>query len=1136
MSVPDIRPTERFDQGLLPMAAVSLDGTFVLVNDALCRLLARQRTALLGRPVGDVLPPSSRDDVKALLASAADGADGADGAQLRHEVSTGEGGTVPVLAAWTLVRDPQGRPSYLTAVLVDETERVRAERELAASEQRWRRLLTHAADVIWTGDADGTVTWTSPARSVGWSADDVLGRSAFSFVHEDDLPAYRAAWAALVAGEVPQQVLEYRFLRGDGAWVWVRETLTDLRADPTVGAVVGNLVDMTATRREQQERARHESRFRARFEQSLAPQAMVDLAGVLTDVNDAFCALVGRSRQELLGRCVAELRHPDEPRTAGRHLRDLLTGDDPAAQFERVLTTPDGEPVPVRIDATVLRDVDGSPLGVAGWVQDLRPLRESERRRALQEQFFAQLSARASDLALIGDADGRIVYASPAVQHVFGYDERDVVGLEGWGFVHPDDVAATRRAYQEVVDGGGTRTFVARVRAADGQWRWIEETATNLLETALGGVVCNLRDVTEQVLAEQALRASEGRYRAIVDTADEGIAVVALTGRPRYVNARLAAILGRTTDELRQMSLSALLGEDQAVFVAQRVAHRHERGTERYEVAYAHPDGSRRFLRVTATPLHDDGDEPLGLAMVSDVTEERRLEQELRHAALHDALTGLPNRALLLDRLGHALERETAGTAVLVIDLDHFKLVNDSRGHHVGDDLLVAVAARLRSAARPGDTVARFGGDEFVMVCEQVDEAQAQAVAHDVLAALADPVDVDDTPVHVRASIGVAVSPAASAGDLLRYADTAMYSAKAAGRGRARLFDRELAEQSEERFALAADLRQALEQDVLSLAYQPVVDLSSGAVVGMEALARWDHPDRGPVPPSSFVPVAELTGLAPQLDRWALRRALREAGALRDVGAVPADVEVAVNLSARNLGDTALEGVVAEASAAAGLRPEQVVLEITETAIMDDTAVAVELLGRLRARGFQIAIDDFGTGYSSLAYLRDLPITSLKVDRTFVQGIAEDSDALAIVASIVDLARTVGVRVVAEGVETAEQAAQLRRLGCTVAQGWLWSRAVPVDDVRAGAWTTGFAVPTDARSRAPRPTRAPLQVRSEHGRERLLALHCEGASLATIAAALNREGYRTPTGARWHRTSVARAVADSAYPALVDRG
>ena len=513
----------------------------------------------------------------------------------------------------------------------------------------------------------------------------------------------------------------------------------------------------------------------------------------------------------------------------------------------------------------------------------------------------------------------------------------------------------------------------------------------------------------------------------------------------------------------------------------------------------------------------------------SDVTVTHRLEQELRRSALHDPLTGLANRALLGDRLEHALNRGSGSTAVLMIDLDHFRHINESRGHGAGDAVLVTIADRLAAVARPQDTVARFGGDEFVILVEDVAMEGVVELAGAALAAIAEPLLAGGLVTHLEASIGIAVSPPGDATDLLRFADIAMYAAKGAGRGRFCVFDSELADDAAQRLIIAGDLPTAVAQEELEMHFQPIVDLQTGDLLGMEALARWDHPKLGAIAPSRFVSVAETTGLGQQLNQWAIRAAIRGVQALHEAGAIPASAYVSINLSAGDLSDHGIESLIERELHAAGLSPENLMLEITESSMMKEPVRVIELLRRLRAQGYALAIDDFGTGYSSLAYVRDLPVTALKVDRGFVADIRDAPEALAIVASIIDLARTVGVIAIAEGVETPQQCALLRSLGCRAAQGWFWARAAPVRELLGSApWVLPFDVgPGSARLPRPRPT---SQVGTEHGLQRLLELHRKGASLATIAAALNVDGYVTPKGLRWHSTSVARAIADVVHP------
>jgi diguanylate cyclase (GGDEF)-like protein len=440
-----------------------------------------------------------------------------------------------------------------------------------------------------------------------------------------------------------------------------------------------------------------------------------------------------------------------------------------------------------------------------------------------------------------------------------------------------------------------------------------------------------------------------------------------------------------------------------------------------------------------------------------------------------DVPTPLPARKLVVDRLTDALARAERSTSVLLVDLDHFRMVNALRGHGVGDRLLTAVDARLQAATSSQDVVIRFGDDQFVVICEDTGEHSAHALACLLRNLVADPFLIDGAPVHITTSIGVAAAPAGaavSATDLLRHADTAAHLGKSNGRGRVHVYEQAVGDDVADRYALAAELPAALAGNELHLEYQPIVDLRSGSIVGVEGLARWIHPQRGPVSPGSFVAVAELSGVAADLDRWAIRQALRDTARLREAGVVPPDAHLAVNVSAVNLTDGAFFADLLGWAESSGLPAGQLVLEITETAIMQDTARAARLLRDLREQGFRVAMDDFGTGYSSLAHLRDLPISALKIDRSFVTDIEDQREALAIVGWVIDLARALGVAVVAEGVETTEQATLLGELGCATAQGWLWGPAVPMEDLLSGrAWTNPLAtVPrTSARPRTTSP-------------------------------------------------------------------
>ncbi len=465
------------------------------------------------------------------------------------------------------------------------------------------------------------------------------------------------------------------------------------------------------------------------------------------------------------------------------------------------------------------------------------------------------------------------------------------------------------------------------------------------------------------------------------------------------------------------------------------------------------PGGEVRTIRLGAElRYHPDGQPWKVIGIVQDITERRALELELEHQATHDTLTGLPNRALLLDRLGQALARVRRGEspcAVLFLDLDGFKVVNDTLGHDVGDRLLVAVGQRLRTRLRDADTLARLGGDEFVALLEGVgNEDQAAAAAERFIAALELPVLLDGQEQQVMASIGIvlAMDGYDRPEEVLRDADVAMYRAKAAGGGQYALFDPAMQAALAARVALERDLRNALARGEFHLLYQPVVSLDTGRVEKAEALVRWHHPERGLVSPGDFIPLAEATGLVVPLGRWVLGEACRQARAWLDAGT---PLPVAVNLSAREFGRPDLVGEVAAMLAEARLDASWLRLEITERVAMGDPTTAAATLAALQDLGVQVAIDDFGTGYSSLAYLKHLPVNTLKIDKTFVDGLGVDQDDDAIAEAIIGLGQVLGLRVIAEGVETAAQADRLRDLGCQYAQGYYFARPLPANELAA---------------------------------------------------------------------------------------
>lgn len=556
-----------------------------------------------------------------------------------------------------------------------------------------------------------------------------------------------------------------------------------------------------------------------------------------------------------------------------------------------------------------------------------------------------------------------------------------------------------------------------------------------------------------------ALQESEACLRQLGESIDDVFWLMdARNRRLLYISPSVEHAWGFGLTDFRQQPLSWLQHvhpEDRGnVETAVLSTAHHEHSVEfRFDAA----DGQRRQVRLRSYPVFDGNGQLIRRAGIAhDITEAKQQEERIQHLAYHDVLTGLPNRTLVFDRLAHGLahaQRAKSLLAVMFLDLDRFKTINDTLGHWAGDQLLRLVAQRLQLALRAEDTVARLGGDEFLVVLEDLPEiGQVAHVADKILRTHEAPFELNGQELHVTMSLGIAIYPrdAADAQTLLKYADTALYKAKAAGRNTYRFFSPEMDLQVHQQLRLENDLRRALDRQEFELHYQPQFDLATGRLLGAEALLRWRHPLRGLVPPSDFIPLAEDNGLIQPMGVWVMHEACRQIKAWRaaiDQTGRPLCLRMAVNLSPRQLQRPGLAAQVREVLASTGLPPHALELEITESSIMEDPDQALELLQSLHSIGIELSVDDFGTGYSSLAYLKRFPIDRLKIDRSFIGGIESDADSAAIVEAIVAMARKLGLRVLAEGVETPAQRDFLAGLGCDEAQGYLLGRPLP-----AAAW------------------------------------------------------------------------------------
>jgi diguanylate cyclase (GGDEF)-like protein/PAS domain S-box-containing protein len=876
--------------------------------------------------------------------------------------------------------------------------------------------------------------------------------------------------------------------RRDGSPVWVEATCFAARgADDQPPAYV-------AIYRELESGDLDEQRYRTLVESTTDLIAVLDGDLTIRYANPATSSLLGMEASTVAGRSAAELVRPDRRSEFETWLEGVLGSGQPVQSCELEIVTEEAGELVFEFGAVDRLD-DPSVGGLVLTARDVTERTEARDQLRRRERWFRALVQHSADSIIVLDPNGTVRYASPAAERILGIPAGDDLADDLFAAVDAHDLEQAQTFVRRALSEPGLSGPIELTLASDLGGRTVELVANNLLHDAdIGGVIVNGRDVTSRrraqtLMRDQAMMLEEVARGLPLEVTLERIASriersVAgshcLVGVAEDGQLRLASRPGLPADVLAVLEspngplgrLDVLLDSNEALtgliesdpawatvmgplaesgLIARWIMPLRSPGSAAVLGALVvfHPQRARPH--PTERQLFRQSTQLAALAI-----ERHRFEAALEHQALHDELTGLPNRTLVMDRIEQGLarlDRRRTGMAVLFVDLDRFKVINDSRGHAEGDRLLREVARRLQRPLRAGDTVGRLGGDEFVMICDEiVDESDAVAVAERLAEELAAPVDLDGAVVHVSASIGIALAWSAgpTAETLIANADLAMYRAKEEGRDRYALFEEDLHRNMVARHELEAALHVALADDELILHYQPIVRLLDGRITAVESLVRWERPGHGMLPPGRFIQVAEETGLIVPLGNWVIDRALRDAAGW-PVPPTGEPIDMTINLSARQLAAPGLIDVVVAALDRHQVDPGRVVFEVTESALVDDMDIAVTTLNRLKDLGVRIAIDDFGTGHATFDYLRRFSMAdSLKVDRSFVEGLDGPSvQDRAIVSASLVLADSLGLRSVAEGVETPAQLEVLRSLGCDLAQGYLFSRPVSRDEAVA---------------------------------------------------------------------------------------
>jgi diguanylate cyclase (GGDEF)-like protein/PAS domain S-box-containing protein len=808
---------------------------------------------------------------------------------------------------------------------------------------------------------------------------------------------------------------------------------------------------------------RTDDRYRLMIEHASDVVFTADLEGRLSWVAPAIRKRTGRPAEELIGTPLGDFVLDDDRSPVGEGFQTVMAGGE--VEFVGRVTRPDGDPLWVSAIAAPLRDDNGCIIGTVGTVRNIEEVVRARQALAASEEHYRLLAEHTTDVVLRVDPQMRILWVSPSAVPVLGYEPAALVGRRVDELIHPEDwkrYAGERAALTDPTHPSEpARPFVMRARKADGTLLWISSRPSPVVDAdgRLVAVVAAWNDVEELVRAREAAQAKQDQLRATLDTVFDPHGLLMPVRDHigdivdfRYVEANDAACEDHhlTHDELIGSTIRERSPHEMAAQLVRMLASVVQTGTPLVLDDYEFPDSRvgvpRRRFDVRASRVG----ECVGQTW-RDVTERHEMEAHLSHLATHDPLTGLANRAALLDELERALNsgrRSGRQVAVIMLDLDHFKDVNDEHDHGVGDQLLKLAARRLESDVRGGDLVCRLGGDEFVIVMRDLeDTSEALRVANRVVESFRTPISAAGFELRTTASVGLAVATGATAPeDLVHDADIAMYRAKEAGRDRVSVYNDDLRVAAVARIALEAQLRPALDLGELAVYYQPEVDLLTGRVTAVEALLRWHHPSGELYSAEQFIDVAEEIGVMVESGNWVVREACTRAAAWMRVRP-DQPLVLRLNLSKQQLAEHALCAGFEHALLDTGLRPDLVCVEIAESALISPSSTVHENLEGLKRLGVRLAIDNFGTGYAALAFLRERPVDVVKIDRSYIAELDRNEYARRLVAGITALAQQLGLHVAAEGVESMGQVQLLQQLGCTSAQGFLFSAAVPADEL-----------------------------------------------------------------------------------------
>lgn len=986
-----------------------------------------------------------------------------------HSVLTQKRELIWVLNRGKVLTDAEGQPQKLIGLSMNITQRKELEQALQASQRQLADILNNALGSIvqyrlYSDDHFTYDFWSQGAEALfGFTAQELMQDSQLWFsrvLPEDIETVVRPVWEHIRLGQTTR--IEYRFRHKDETLRWIASVIAS-RWDAEAGCWICTVIDTDISDRKQAEE--NLQRFERVFSATADAVALLDCNYCYWLVNDAYLNRFKKSRSEILGKPVADVIGTEVFEVCKGYLDSCLAGEE--HQFEFWFEHPVVGREFISVTYAPYRELKGTVSGIVASIRNLTDLKQAEADLRAERDLLNGVMNTSIEAIVVFAPQGNIQFANPQAEQILGISQKELTE-HAYTFPEPQPTTVDGRPwldqaqlFQQVLSTGEpVRDVRHAIQLPDGQHRLLSTNGALIKDhnNQIQNLVFTVNDITEQVAAETALRESEARFRLLAENMLDLVCLHTLDGTYVYVSPSCRTVLGYDPEKLIGTSPYALIHPEDCARIWQE-GHQLALQGQCVSVTYRHrcKEGQYLWLETLINPIYSKTGQVVQLQTTSrNVTEKVEIQAKLKHDALHDALTGLPNRSFLMERLHYSLERLHHHVdfkfALLFLDVDRFKVINDSMGHQIGDALLFKFAHKLKGLVRSVDVAARLSGDEFVLLLENVEGIHdAVRVAEEILAELREPFILQGREVFVTTSIGIVLGSRHydQELELLRDADIAMYRAKNSGKACYAIFNPQMHTQVLREMHLENALRVALEYRQFILHYQPIVSLETGEIKGFEALVRWQHPDQGLISPSEFIPVAEETGLIVPLGSQVLRAACHQLSEWHKRYPTLSLLTMSINLSAQQLSDPNLITQLDQTLTQTGLNSSCLTLEITESVLIKDIEYTIATLKKIRDRGIGLTIDDFGTGYSSLSYLHRFPFTALKIDKSFVSQLDNSQGDSGIVKTILTLADSLGLDVIAEGIETEHHLTFLQAIHCEFGQGFFFSQGLPVAQVEA---------------------------------------------------------------------------------------